>query len=102
MLYVGDSEACTIDVFDVVDGCRLANRRRFATIEQGFPDGLKVDADGSVYTTGGPGLLVFAPDGTVLREIALPGAVNFAFAGPRLLVTADDAIWAVDVAAARR
>ena len=101
VLYVGDSEACTIDAFEVVDGGRLANRRRFATIEEGYPDGLKVDPDGRVYTTGGAGLIVFAPDGTVLREIELPGAVNFAFAGPRLLVTADDAIWAVDVAAAR-
>src|SRR4051812_5073648 len=41
-LYVGDSEACTIDAFDVVDGRRLANRRRFAAIGQGYPDGLKV------------------------------------------------------------
>ncbi len=101
VLYVGDSEACVVSAFDVLDGRRLANRRRFATIADGFPDGLKVDRDGNVYTTGGPGLLVFDPGGALLREIELPGAVNFAFAGERLLVTADDAIWAVDVAAAR-
>ena len=97
VLYVGDSEACLIDAFDVVDGRRLANRRRFATIEKGFPDGLKTDREGNVHTTGGPGLLVFSPSGVLLREIDLPGAVNFAFAGSRLLVTADDAIWAVDL-----
>jgi gluconolactonase len=101
VLYVGDSEACVIDAFDVLDGRRLANRRRFATIAEGYPDGLKVDRDGDVYTTGGPGLLVFDPGGALQREIELPGAVNFTFAGERLLVTADDAIWAVDVAAAR-
>jgi len=93
VLYVGDSEACVIDAFDVVDGRRLANRRRFAAIGEGFPDGLVTDARGNVYTTGGPGLLVFSPAGALLREIELPGAVNFTFAGPRLLVTADDAIW---------
>ena len=93
VLYVGDSEACAIDAFDVVYGRLLANRRRFATIERGFPDGLKTDRRGNVYTTGGPGLLVFAPSGALLRQIDLPGAVNFAFAGDRLLVTADDAIW---------
>jgi len=69
--------------------------RRFATIDQGFPDGLKTDRRGNVYTTGGPGLLVFSAAGALLREIELPGAVNFAFAGDRLLVTADDAIWSI-------
>ena len=73
----------------------LANRRIFATIEAAFPDGLKTDRRGNVYTTGGPGLLVFSPSGALLREIDLPGAVNFAFAGDRLLVTADDAIWSI-------
>jgi gluconolactonase len=95
VLYVGDSEACVIDAFDVLHGRVLANRRRFATIERGFPDGLKTDRHGNVYTTGGPGLLVFSPTGALLREIDLPGAVNFAFAGDRLLVTADDAIWSI-------
>jgi gluconolactonase len=95
VLYVGDSEACVIDAFDVLHGHVLANRRRFAAIERGFPDGLKTDRRGNVYTTGGPGLLVFSPTGALLREIDLPGAVNFAFAGHRLLVTADDAIWSI-------
>jgi gluconolactonase len=93
LLYVGDSERRTVEAFDVLDGRLLANRRLFATIEPGFPDGLKTDRHGNVYTTGGPGLLVFSPAGALLREIELPGAVNFAFAGDRLLVTADDAIW---------
>lgn len=93
VLYVGDSEACVIEAFDVLHGRVLANRRRFATIRRGFPDGLKTDRRGNVYTTGGLGLLVFSPTGALLREIDLPGAVNFAFAGDRLLVTADDAIW---------
>jgi len=95
VLYVGDSEECVIDAFDVLHGRVLANRRRFTTITRGVPDGLKTDGGGNVYTTGGPGLLVFAPTGALLREIELPGAVNFAFAGDRLLVTADDAIWSI-------
>jgi gluconolactonase len=95
VLYVGDSEACVIDAFDVLHGRVLANRRRFATIERGYPDGLKTDRRGNVYTTGGPGLLVLSPTGALLREIEVPGAVNFAFAGDRLLVTADEAIFSV-------
>jgi gluconolactonase len=96
VLYVGDSEACAIEAFDVLHGRVLANRRRFATIEHGYPDGLKTDRRGNVYTTGGPGLLVFSPSGALLREVEIPGAVNFAFAGGRLLITADDAICSVE------
>jgi gluconolactonase len=95
VLYVGDSERCVVESFDVLHGRVLANRRRFAAIERGFPDGLKTDRRGNVYTTGGPGLLIFSPTGALLREIDLPGAVNFAFAGDHLLVTADDAIWSI-------
>jgi gluconolactonase len=97
VLYVGDSDACVIDAFDVLHDRELANRRRFATIERGYPDGLKTDRRGNVYTTGGPGLLVFSPTGALLREIDLPGAVNFALAGDQLLVTADDAIWSIPI-----
>jgi gluconolactonase len=96
VLYVGDSEACVIDAFDVMHGRVLANRRRFAGIRSGYPDGLKTDRRGNVYTTGGPGVLVFDACGCLVCEIALPGAVNFTFAGDdRLLVTADDAIWSI-------
>ena len=97
VLYVGDSERCIVEAFDVLHGRVLANRRVFATIERGFPDGLKTDRRGNVYTTGGRGLLVFSPSGALIREIELAGAVNFAFAGDRLLVTADDAIWSTPV-----
>ena len=97
VLYVGDSERRVIEAFDVVYGRMLTNRRVFATIEHGFPDGLKTDRRGNVYTTGGPGLLVFSPAGALIHEIDIRGAVNFAFAGDRLLVTADDAIWSTPV-----
>ena len=70
-----------IEAFDVLHGRLLANRRLFATIERGLPDGLKIDRRGNVYTTAAAGLLVFSAAGALLREIDLPGAVNFAFAG---------------------
>jgi gluconolactonase len=106
ILYVGDSganhEAGSFDprrphhlrAFDVVDGRRLENGRLFATITPGFPDGIKVDADGRVYSSSFAGVQIFAPDGEQLGEIALPGAVNFAFGGSTLFVTTDTAIWA--------
>ncbi len=111
VLYVGDSGANHelgsfvpgrphhVRAFDVVDGKRLANGRLFATITPGFPDGIKVDADGRVYVSYFSGVQVFAPDGEQIDEIELPGAVNFAFADSTLLITTDTAIWAAELSA---
>jgi gluconolactonase len=108
LLYVGDSganhEPGTFDpdrphhirAFDVVDG-RLRNDRLFAVITPGFPDGLKVDADGRVYASAFSGVQVFDPAGELIGEIELPGAVNFTFGGPGrnvLFITTDSAVWA--------
>jgi gluconolactonase len=111
ILYVGDSganhEPGTFDprrphhirAFDVVDGRRLVNGRLFATITPGFPDGIKVDADGRVYSSSFSGVQVFSTDGELVEEIPLPGAVNFAFGGSTLYVTTDTAIWAAELSA---
>jgi gluconolactonase len=108
VLYVGDSganhEVGTFDprrphhirAFDV-DGGRLSDGRLFAVTTPGFPDGLKVDADGRVYASSFSGVQVFAADGELIGEIGLPGAVNFAFGGPDrnvLFITTDTAVWA--------
>jgi gluconolactonase len=83
--------------FDVVDGIRLGSGRLFAEVTPGFPDGLKVDTAGRVYVTSASGVQVFAPDGTLLGEILVPGAVNFCFGGPGgnvLYITSDTAVTA--------
>jgi gluconolactonase len=108
VLYVGDSGANHepgsydprrphhIRAFDV-DGSRLANDRLFAVTTPGFPDGIKVDADGRVYASAFSGVQVFDPLGELVGELELPGAVNFTFGGAErdvLYITADTAIWA--------
>jgi gluconolactonase len=113
VLYVGDSGANQepgsyyprrphhIRAFDVVDGRRLAGERPFCETTPGFPDGIKVDSDGRVYASSASGVQVFSPDGDLIGEIALPGAVNFTFGGPDrnvLFITADDAVWAAVLA----
>ena len=87
VLYVGDSEACVIWAFE--DG----ERRLFAEIAPGYPDGLKVDPGGRVYSTAGDGIQIFEPDGRRADLIPIPGAVNFAFGDGALFITTDDAIW---------
>ena len=91
-----------IKAFDVLDGRRLSGERLFAVISPGFPDGLKVDGDGRVYASSFSGVQVLAPDGQLLGEIRLPGAVNFCFGGPELdllLITTDTAVWGAALAA---
>jgi gluconolactonase len=109
VLYVGDSGANQepgsfhvdrphhVLAYDVVDGRRLGGERLFAVVSPGFPDGIKVDADGRVYATCASGVQVFNPSGDLIGEIRLPGSVNFTFGGPGrdvLFITTDDSIWA--------
>jgi gluconolactonase len=91
-----------VKAFDVTGGTRLSGERLFAVVAPGFPDGLKVDRDGRVYASSFSGVQIFAPDGELLGEIRLPGAVNFCFGGPEadlLLITTDSAVWAAALAA---
>src|SRR5215471_8075581 len=88
--------------YDVDHGRHLVNRRLFAVTNPGFPDGLKVDADGRVYASSFSGVQVFSPLGDLIGEILLAGAVNFCFgglAGNVLFITTDDAVWAATLAA---
>jgi gluconolactonase len=88
-----------IEAFDVA-GAHLRNRRLLAVVFPGFPDGLKVDANGLVYSSAASGVQILGPDGDLVGEIDLPGAVNFCFHEPardRLYVTADDAVYVVDL-----
>jgi gluconolactonase len=97
VLYVGDSERDHIKAFDVFSGGRLGGERVFAEIQPGHPDGLKVDAAGRVYSSSAEGVQIFGPAGERVGEIPVPGAVNFALAGERLFITADDAIWVAEL-----
>jgi gluconolactonase len=98
VLYVGDSgDPHHVKAFDLVDGRRLAGERIFAAITPGYPDGLKADADGRVYVSSSSGVQIFDPAGSMLGQIPVPGAVNFAFGGGALFITNDTAIWRADL-----
>jgi L-arabinonolactonase len=75
VLYVGDSHVKTIFRydFDLAAGT-IANRRPFATVDRGIPDGSCVDADGCLWNAQfDAGQVVrYTPDGRVDRTIALP------------------------------
>jgi gluconolactonase len=98
VLYLTDSGASPrIVAFDVVDGGRLARERLFGVVGAGFPVGIKVDVDGRVYASSLTGVQIFSPAGEPLGEIAVPRAVNFAWAETVLYITNDEAVWSAEL-----
>lgn len=105
-LYIADSARShdpdaepVIRVFDVMDGQRLANGRIFCRLDNGIPDGFRLDVDGNLWTSAGDGVHCFAPDGTLIGKILVPQTVaNLCFGGPRrnrLFITATRSLYAV-------
>lgn len=75
-LYVNDSEKSHIRVFDVKPDGTLGMGRIFAELKDasknGVPDGMKVDSQGNLYSTGAGGVWIFSPDGNLLSRIEVP------------------------------
>jgi gluconolactonase len=102
-LYVADNGAPHhLKAFDVVAGRRVEGERVIHVSSPLHPDGLKADSDGRLYVSFRDGIQVLDPDGSLVGEIDLPGAVNFCFGGPDrnvLFITADRAIHAATLQA---
>jgi gluconolactonase len=102
-LYVTDNgEPHHLTAFDVLDGGRLGRERVIHVSSAEHPDGLKADSAGRLYATFAGGIEVLSPDGSLLGQIELPGAVNFCFGGPArdvLFITAETAIYAAHLEA---
>ncbi len=108
-LYVVELRAMPrqIRVFDVFDdGARLANGRVFVSAGDGTPDGCRCDVHGNLWCGWGMtaalnGIVVFAPDATMIGAISLPErCANLCFGGRkrnRLLMAASQSIYSVYV-----
>ncbi len=89
LLYVNDTPGAYIKVYDVNDDGTLSNCRMFfegigtGVIEEGIPDGMKVDELGNVWVTGPKGLWVISPEGEHLGTIEVPENIgNHSWGGP--------------------
>lgn len=72
-LYVNDSQALRIYVWDVRDDLTIANKKLFyAMTGSGAADGMKTDTEGRLYSTGPGGVWIFSPDGKVVDKILVP------------------------------
>lgn len=107
----GDGPTRGIQIFDVVEGKRLASMKRFAVMDfrgkSGLADGIRADVDGNIWAGGGwgglgfDGVHVFAPDGVRIGFVRLPEICsNLCFGGPkrnRLFMTASQSLYALYV-----
>jgi gluconolactonase len=90
ILYVANSRwTAYIHALELNPDGTLLRRRIFADMssdeKEGVPDGMKVDSEGRVFSTGPGGTWVFGPDGTHLGIIRTPEVpANLAFGGPDL------------------
>ncbi len=88
-LYVDDSKAREIRVYDVGRNGDLSNARLFGKEEgpprTGPPDGMRVDRKGNLFVTGPLGIWVWTSNGKHLGTIVLPeNAANLAWGGADL------------------
>ncbi len=97
-LYIGDSRAKHIRLFDVDDGA-LSGGRLFATCTNGTFDGLRLDDTGRIWAAAGDGVHCLHPDGTLLGKLLLPEeASNLVFGGLKrnhLFVSATTSVYAI-------
>jgi len=101
-LYVADAGPPRhIRSFAVAADGTLSPGRVFCTIDQGFPDGIRVDRDGRIWSSAGDGVHIFSPDGTRVGKILVPESpANLCFGGDdgkTLFITARKSLYAVTV-----
>jgi sugar lactone lactonase YvrE len=98
-MYFIDTPTKRIDVFDY-DG-EISNRRPFAAIDRGSPDGLAIDDEGFVWVAlyGGHAVQRFAPDGSLDRTVEIPAenVTACCFYEGSLVVTGDGKLYVSDV-----
>ena len=87
--------------FRVSERGEVGSRRTFFTIEQGAPDGIRLDTDGNVWTSSvsNEGVLCILPDGKLIGRIYVPEPVsNLCFGGlklNRLFITAGPRLFSI-------
>lgn len=101
LLYVADSDARLIRVYDLAGNGAASNERVFVDKIAGVPGGLRTDEKGNVFVAA-KYVFVYSPKGEMLREIQLPQTPSNLTFGDRdfssLYVTARTAVYRVRAA----
>lgn len=107
VLYISqtvDEQRGGIFAFDVVAdgsaGQTLTNRRDYASVPQGLPDGFCVDERGWIWSSSGAGVCIFDESGAMLGLIPTPHtATNCTFdaTGRRLFITGETSLFLLNL-----
>jgi gluconolactonase len=105
-LYIGDSQERLIWRYEVRNDLSLGERTLFVDqhddARRGAPDGMKVDTDGRLWTTGAGGVSVHTASGEYLGVFEMDEhAANLTFGGPEfstLFLTAGTSVYSVETA----
>jgi len=105
-LYVGDSQERKIWAYKVNDDLTLGERMLFldqsGDARRGAPDGMKVDTDGRLWTTGAGGVSVHTASGEYLGVFEMDEhAANLTFGGDdfsTLFMTAGTSVYSIQTA----
>ncbi len=89
-----------IYVYDVAtDGRTISNKRLFADVSPGFPDGMRLDEKGNVYVGVLDGIQVFNPQGKLIGKFLMAKeTANLSFGGKDnniLFIGSTDTLWAI-------
>jgi len=84
-LYVNESVQRGVWAYDIGDGGALSGKRLLIRFDEHGLDGMRTDAAGNLYIAryGAGSVAIVSPDGALLHEVALKGALptNVAFGG---------------------
>ncbi|MFF9645860.1 SMP-30/gluconolactonase/LRE family protein [Kitasatospora aureofaciens] len=102
-LYVSDSRACQIRVFDVREDGTLSDGKVFAQAPKTSFDNIRFDDGGRLWAAAfDEGVHCYDPDGTLIGRLLVPGQVsNLTFGGPknnRLFITAGTSVYSLVMA----
>ena len=102
LLYVADSgKTKDVRVYPVQADGSVGDGKVFCHLDNGAPDGIRVDADGRLWSSAGDGVRVYTPDGAFIGTILTPeAAANLCFGGAdgkTLFITARTSLYAIEV-----
>lgn len=102
-IYVNDTSTNQIRVYRVNKDGTVESGEVFATMEgdeAGAADGMKVDVDGNLYTTGPGGLWIFSPEGELIQQVKMPSRItNLAWGSLKnstLFLTSPEAVYKLE------
>jgi gluconolactonase len=101
LLYVADSgKTKDVRVYPVKPDGAVGEGKVFCHLDNGAPDGIRIDADGRLWSSAGDGVRVYGTDGTLIGTILTPeAAANLCFGGAEgktLFITARTSLYAID------